>query len=118
MKLDTFIEEREYEGALNVYGYSKQQFDNYVRRLTADAAAHNETLPQIVGFRYFNVYGPRATQRQHGLCRFPPKQPNECRQKTRNCSQAAKPLSVISVHVGDVAAVNPVVLRECGIWPS
>ncbi len=37
----------------------KQQFDNYVRRLTADAAAHNETLPQIVGFRYFNVYGPR-----------------------------------------------------------
>ncbi|GAL24201.1 ADP-L-glycero-D-manno-heptose-6-epimerase [Vibrio variabilis] len=32
-----FKEEREYEGALNVYGYSKQQFDNYVRRLWADA---------------------------------------------------------------------------------
>ena len=30
---DTFIEEKEYEGALNVYGYSKQQFDNYVRRI-------------------------------------------------------------------------------------
>ena len=56
---ETFIEEKEYEGALNVYGYSKQQFDNYVRRLTADAVAHNETLPQITGFRYFNVYGPR-----------------------------------------------------------
>ena len=54
---DNFKEEKEYEGALNVYGYSKQQFDNYVRRLTADAAAHNETLSQIVGFRYFNVYG-------------------------------------------------------------
>ncbi|MUK65349.1 ADP-glyceromanno-heptose 6-epimerase [Aliivibrio fischeri] len=56
---DTFIEEREYEGALNVYGYSKQQFDNYVRRLWADAKEHNETLSQITGFRYFNVYGPR-----------------------------------------------------------
>ncbi len=56
---DKFIEEREYEGALNVYGYSKQQFDNYVRRLWADAEAHNENLTQITGFRYFNVYGPR-----------------------------------------------------------
>lgn len=56
---DTFIEEREYEGALNVYGYSKQQFDNYVRRLWADAEAHGETVSQITGFRYFNVYGPR-----------------------------------------------------------
>ncbi|MUK49047.1 ADP-glyceromanno-heptose 6-epimerase [Aliivibrio fischeri] len=56
---DTFIEEREYEGALNVYGYSKQQFDNYVRRLWADAEEHNETLSQVTGFRYFNVYGPR-----------------------------------------------------------
>ncbi len=56
---DTFIEEREYEGALNVYGYSKQQFDNYVRRLWADAEEHGETVSQITGFRYFNVYGPR-----------------------------------------------------------
>lgn len=56
---DTFIEEREYEGALNVYGYSKQQFDNYVRRLWADAEEHGETISQITGFRYFNVYGPR-----------------------------------------------------------
>ncbi len=28
-----FIEEPQYEGALNVYGYSKQLFDNYVRRI-------------------------------------------------------------------------------------
>ncbi|UTV27906.1 ADP-glyceromanno-heptose 6-epimerase [Photobacterium atrarenae] len=54
-----FIEEKPYEGALNVYGYSKQQFDNYVRRLWQDAEAHGETLSQITGFRYFNVYGPR-----------------------------------------------------------
>lgn len=56
---DTFIEEKEYEGALNVYGYSKQQFDNYVRRIWQDAEEHGEQLSQIVGFRYFNVYGPR-----------------------------------------------------------
>ncbi|MFC1502916.1 ADP-glyceromanno-heptose 6-epimerase [Pseudomonadota bacterium] len=54
-----FIEEKQYEGALNVYGYSKQQFDNYVRRIWQDAEAHGETLSQVTGFRYFNVYGPR-----------------------------------------------------------
>lgn len=54
-----FIEEKSYEGALNAYGYSKQQFDNYVRRLTQDASDHGESLSQIVGLRYFNVYGPR-----------------------------------------------------------
>ena len=56
---DIFIEEKEYEGALNVYGYSKQLFDNYVRRLIADADQHGEKLSQVTGFRYFNVYGPR-----------------------------------------------------------
>ncbi len=60
---ETFIEEKPYEGALNVYGYSKQQFDNYVRRFWQDAEAHGETLPQITGFRYFNVYGPREAHK-------------------------------------------------------
>lgn len=50
---DTFIEDPQYEGPLNVYGYSKLQFDNYVRRLLPDVTS------QVVGFRYFNVYGPR-----------------------------------------------------------
>ena len=59
----TFIEEPQYEGALNVYGYSKQQFDNYVRRLWQDAEEHNEELSQITGFRYFNVYGPRENHK-------------------------------------------------------
>ena len=59
----TFVEEPQYEGALNVYGYSKQQFDNYVRRLWQDAQEHNETLSQITGFRYFNVYGPRENHK-------------------------------------------------------
>jgi len=37
---------------LNVYGYSKLQFDRYVRRLPANPNA------QVVGLRYFNLYGP------------------------------------------------------------
>lgn len=49
-----FREERQYEGPLNVYGYSKFLFDQIVRqRLAKDPSS------QIVGFRYFNVYGPR-----------------------------------------------------------
>jgi ADP-L-glycero-D-manno-heptose 6-epimerase len=49
----TFREERAHEGPLNVYGYSKFLFDQYVRRVLPDRTA------QIAGFRYFNVYGPR-----------------------------------------------------------
>ncbi len=48
-----FIEAREHERPLNVYAYSKFLFDQYVRRLLPRARS------QIVGFRYFNVYGPR-----------------------------------------------------------
>lgn len=50
---DTFREDREFEKPLNVYGYSKFLFDQIVRRTLPGA------LSQIVGFRYFNVYGPR-----------------------------------------------------------
>jgi ADP-L-glycero-D-manno-heptose 6-epimerase len=38
---------------LNVYAYSKCLFDQYARRVLADRTA------QVVGFRYFNVYGMR-----------------------------------------------------------
>lgn len=49
----TFVEEPQFERPLNVYGYSKLLFDQVVRRTLPTAAS------QIVGFRYFNVYGPR-----------------------------------------------------------
>lgn len=49
----TFREDPAFEKPLNVYGYSKYLFDQYVRRLLPKATA------QIVGCRYFNVYGPR-----------------------------------------------------------
>lgn len=52
-----FTEERSGERPLNVYGYSKFLFDQYVRKFwqTHGAGAGS----QVVGLRYFNVYGPR-----------------------------------------------------------
>lgn len=49
----TFREEARFERPLNVYGYSKLLFDDAVRRMLAGASS------QVVGLRYFNVYGPR-----------------------------------------------------------
>lgn len=53
----TFVEERMHEAPLNVYGYSKFLFDQHVRRVLAERTA------PIVGFRYFNVYGPREAHK-------------------------------------------------------
>lgn len=52
----TFKEALAHEGPLNVYGYSKFQFDQYLRRQTKLTA-------QVVGLRYFNVYGPREAHK-------------------------------------------------------
>ena len=49
----SFTEVPTNERPLNVYGYSKLVFDNYVRRLMP------EMKSTVVGLRYFNVYGPR-----------------------------------------------------------
>ncbi|BBB91607.1 MAG TPA: ADP-glyceromanno-heptose 6-epimerase [Methylomusa anaerophila] len=48
-----FKESPECEGALNVYAFSKMQFDRYVSRILPHAKS------QVVGLRYFNVYGPQ-----------------------------------------------------------
>ena len=49
----SFAVEPANERPLNVYGFSKLVFDNYVRRL---APSFSST---VIGLRYFNVYGPR-----------------------------------------------------------
>lgn len=54
---DRFVEERGNEDPLNVYGYSKFLFDQIVRKRLPEAGS------QIVGFRYFNVYGPRESHK-------------------------------------------------------
>ncbi|MBX9299114.1 ADP-glyceromanno-heptose 6-epimerase [Chromobacterium piscinae] len=53
-KGNVFKEERQYEGPLNVYGYSKFLFDQVLRQRMKEGLS-----AQAVGFRYFNVYGPR-----------------------------------------------------------
>ncbi|HSC82149.1 MAG TPA: ADP-glyceromanno-heptose 6-epimerase [Pseudomonas sp.] len=53
-----FRESRVVESPLNVYGYSKFLFDQKVRRVLPEARS------QIVGLRYFNVYGPREQHKQ------------------------------------------------------
>ncbi len=51
-----YVEDLANERPLNVYGYSKFLFDQVVR------ARMNSLTAQVVGLRYFNVYGP---QEQH-----------------------------------------------------
>ena len=48
-----FREGDECEDALNPYAYSKLAFDRYVRQVMPEAKS------QIVGLKYFNVYGPQ-----------------------------------------------------------
>jgi ADP-L-glycero-D-manno-heptose 6-epimerase len=52
-----FRESRECEAPLNIYGYSKFLFDQLVRR------RYEERTAQIVGLRYFNVYGEREAHK-------------------------------------------------------
>ena len=49
----------EYESPLNVYGYSKLLFDQYVRRQIPNISS------PVVGLRYFNVYGAREKHKKH-----------------------------------------------------
>jgi len=58
---DTFREDPAFELPLNVYGYSKLLFDQRMRRecgVNFERTRAGRTH-QVVGFRYFNVYGPR-----------------------------------------------------------
>jgi ADP-L-glycero-D-manno-heptose 6-epimerase len=51
------IESREHEKPLNMYAFSKFQFDQYVRTIMPQKS-------QIVGLRYFNVYGPGEAHKE------------------------------------------------------
>jgi ADP-L-glycero-D-manno-heptose 6-epimerase len=48
-----FREDVKNENPLNIYGYSKLLFDQYVRNIKLN------NKQQVVGLRYFNVYGPK-----------------------------------------------------------
>jgi ADP-L-glycero-D-manno-heptose 6-epimerase len=52
-----FVEKRAHEAPLNAYGYSKFLFDQHVRQHLPGGRS------QIVGLRFFNVYGPREAHK-------------------------------------------------------
>ena len=51
-----FTENRKNEEPINLYAYSKYLFDQYVRKKLKESSS------QIVGLRYFNVYGPNEAR--------------------------------------------------------
>jgi ADP-L-glycero-D-manno-heptose 6-epimerase len=53
-----FKEQREFESPLNIYAYSKFLFDQVVRR------RWHKRNAQVVGLRYFNVYGLREQHKE------------------------------------------------------
>ncbi len=54
-----FVNHPNNEKPLNIYGYSKLLFDQIVRQKSADKSLR---IP-VIGFRYFNVYGPRESHK-------------------------------------------------------
>tara|TARA_B100001750_G_C15482436_1_gene586238 strand:- start:238 stop:1221 length:984 start_codon:yes stop_codon:yes gene_type:complete len=59
---NSFIEERRFESPINMYAYSKFLFDQYVRQ---KIQRHNRVTTNIIGLRYFNVYGFGESHKDH-----------------------------------------------------
>lgn len=55
--LKGFAEDSECESPINMYAYSKALFDRYVIRQSEGVSS------QVVGLRYFNVYGPNESHK-------------------------------------------------------
>lgn len=97
---DNFIEERQYEQPLNVYGYSKFLFDQYVREILPEAES------QICGFRYFNVYGPREGHKG-SMASVAFHLNNQINQgENPKLFSGSEKFQRDFIYVGDVAAVN------------
>ena len=100
-----FREMRAGELPLNIYGYSKYLFDAYVR----------QQLPmvdsQVVGLRYFNVYGPREQHKEAMASmvfhlRNQLLESGRLRLFTGHAGYAAGEQRRDFVHVDDVVAIN------------
>jgi ADP-L-glycero-D-manno-heptose 6-epimerase len=102
----TFKEDdRAAERPLNVYGYSKLLFDQYVRRHAARART------QVAGLRYFNVYGPGEAHKESMASvafhlRRQVIEQGEARLFEGSGGYAAGEQRRDFVYVGDVASVN------------
>ncbi len=85
---------------MNVYGYSKFQFDQYVREILPEADS------QVCGFRYFNVYGPNEDHKgsMASVAYHLNKQINEG--QNPKLFEGSDTFRRDFIYVGDVAAVN------------
>ena len=107
-----FREERRFEKPLNVYGYSKFLFDQYVRRVSPGS--------QVVGLRYFNVYGPNEAHKGrmasvafHAFNQF--RQEGVVKLFVGSAGYGDGEQRRDFVHVDDVVAVNLWMLEHPGV---
>jgi ADP-L-glycero-D-manno-heptose 6-epimerase len=101
-----FREEPSCEYPLNVYGFSKLVFDNYVRARLQHARI------QICGLRYFNVYGPQ--ERHKGRMASVAMHLYDQLQTgaSMRLFQGSEGFQRDFIHVDDVAAVNLIFLQN------
>ncbi|KEZ77356.1 ADP-glyceromanno-heptose 6-epimerase [Salinisphaera hydrothermalis] len=100
-----FVERRNAEKPLNMYAFSKFAFDQYVR------AQGRARRSQVVGLRYFNVYGPREGHkgRMASVARHFSNQiaeDGECRLFAGSDGYGSGEQRRDFIHVDDVVAVN------------
>ena len=105
-----FGERRTCENPLNMYAYSKFLFDQYVRQNVL-AKKRTRGAPQVIGLRYFNVYGPRE-QHKGGMASTAfhfnnqLKQSGECKLFEGSDGYGPGEQQRDFVHVDDVVAMN------------
>lgn len=95
-----FEEIQKCEYPLNVYAFSKFSFDNYVRKYM------HSLRSRVVGFRYFNVYGPQESHKGN-MVSMP--------FQLLRSAMAKKPMELFEgsnrfkrdfIHVDDVVSIN------------
>ncbi|MGH8462491.1 MAG: ADP-glyceromanno-heptose 6-epimerase [Stenotrophobium sp.] len=105
-----FGERRACENPLNMYAYSKFLFDQYVRQNVL-AKKRVKGAPQVIGLRYFNVYGPRE-QHKGGMSSTAfhfnnqIRDSGECKLFEGSDGYGAGEQRRDFVHVDDVVAIN------------
>jgi ADP-L-glycero-D-manno-heptose 6-epimerase len=100
-----YREDPQQERPLNVYGYSKFLFDQYLR------ARLPHLKSQVVGLRYFNVYGPREQHKGHMAsvafhCDRQIRESGECRLFEGSDGYADGEQRRDFIYVGDAVDVN------------
>jgi ADP-L-glycero-D-manno-heptose 6-epimerase len=103
-----FREEPACEWPLNVYGFSKQLFDRWVR------VRMPQQRSQVVGLRYFNVYGPQENHKDRMASVIFKLHGQATRSEPLKIFEGSERFVRDFVHVDDCVAVNLHVLDHPG----